>query len=166
MEITSDSGKIQILLRNIEAPFLIQVFEELKNDYQVPPESMETKVAGVWYSNEGHLRVNSSEEEEREWNQELFEYRSHNVEKIEEWLRVLRNNENESILWEVPWHELDALLVVMNDHRLSLAARHEVAEVEMEHDLEKVADLQKRRALFQIHILGMIISRILELMNE
>jgi hypothetical protein len=161
MEITSNSGKVRIVLKSAEAAFLAETLEQLKKEYEVPPDSVETKVAGVWYSNEGHLRADSTPEEEQDWNQELFNYRSKNAQKIEAWIQTLRHDKSESILWEIPLHEVDVLLVAMNDYRLCLAARHEVAETEMEHDLDNVANPEKRYALLQIHLLGLVIENIL-----
>jgi hypothetical protein len=165
VEITSNSGKVQIALKNAEVVFLAETLEQLKKEYEVPPDSLESKVAGVWYSNEGHLRADSTSEEEQEWNQELFNYRSKNAQKIEAWIQVLRQNSSESILWEIPLHEVDVLLVAMNDYRLCLAARYEVAETEMEHDLDKVTHPEKRYALLQIHLLGLVIENILGVVN-
>lgn len=164
MEISLHSGKIQIELLNAEAVFLAAILEQLKKDYQVPPDAIETKVAEVWYSNEGHLRVDASQEEERDWNQELFKYRGENAQKIEKWIELLREKKD-VIIWEIPVSQIDALLVVINDYRLALAARHEVAETEMEHDLAKIEDPEKRYALLQIHLLGLMIENILDVVR-
>ena len=60
--------------------------------------------------------------------------------------------------------ESTTLISVVNDHRLFLAAKHEIGQAEMEmHSLEALHELKPARqfALYEIHLLGWIMEEVL-----
>ena len=161
MKIASTARSIRMTLQSSEAPFIADVLVQLQKEYEVPPQELESKISEVWYSKKGHQGTGSSKEEIAEWNHSLFEFRGENARKIQDWIQLLRR-ESYPVVWDVPLQEVDSLLMILNDYRLSLAARYEVAESEMEHDLTQIEDARKRLALLQIHLLGIMMDEILQ----
>lgn len=163
MEIHSTQEQLQIFLNQDEVRFLADVLESLKQKYQIPPELMDSKTSSVWYSMKGCSQMEMSEEDREEWLLGLQQHRTEYQGKMDGWLKCLKSADPEAslVLLEIPFTEVEMLLSILNDHRLAMAAVHEVGQGEMEHDLEKVEDPIKRSALFQIHFLGWMMERII-----
>ncbi len=160
MEIKASKGKMRIVAEEPEAEFLAKVLKSLADKYAIPPSELDGKTGHVWYSSDGFKSANMSREEREEWNRSLHEFRGENRRKLEEWISAL-GAPSFPVTWILDFAEAETLLMVINDHRLGLAAKHDVAEHEMEHDLDRVKDPAKRGALFEIHVLSWMMERIL-----
>ncbi|MBI4024875.1 MAG: hypothetical protein HY360_07815 [Verrucomicrobia bacterium] len=160
MQIHSSQEQLHILLEKTEADFLARVFRTLDMEYRIPPAEMDSKIERVWYSDEGHQSAGSSVEDREEWRRMLHEFRGENTKKIKSWLSTLQQAKN-SIAWNFPLADAETLLAVVNDYRLALASKCDVAETEMEHDLDLIQDPVKRTALMEIHFLAWMMELIL-----
>ena len=164
MQIQRDGDHLRLVLAEEEAKFLAPILRAVAAEYAIPPPELDAKVQGVWYSSEGMDRVQMPADERREWEHALHEFRGENSRKIGAWLAILAQTAP-VITWSLEGEDVERLMIVLNDHRLSLAARHDVAEQEMEHDLDRIESPGKKQALFHIHILGAMIHRIIEEMG-
>jgi hypothetical protein len=149
-------------------PFETQVFERtvgsILRQYQVEPEHVDPRVAAVWYSTRGCRAAGMTEEEIQEWLHALHEFKSANLKLLSAWAGTLAASKRKSLKLELSLEESATLLSVLNDHRLWLAAQHQIGQAEMDlRSVEALDQLQPAQqfALYEIHLLAWIMEEIL-----
>jgi hypothetical protein len=164
MHATRRNDQIVLTFGSFETQTLERAFGSMLRHYRAAPEQLDPRIAGVWYSTRGCRTAGMSEEETREWRQALRGFKSANLKLIESWARQLLAGKGNSRQLRLTRQESDALLSVVNDHRLLLAAQHEIGQAEMDvHSLEALRELKpgQQFALCEIHLLAWIMEEIL-----
>lgn len=165
MKIETSKRGLKIILAQEEAEFLIGVLDALAKDYAVPPAEQDAAACDVWYSAEGCRSSGMTPAERAEWLGGLHEFRGENRRRLEAWAKKLRRGKF-PMRWQLGFANAEVLLMGINDYRLGLAGRHDVAQHEMEHDLVRVKDPVKRQALHEIHVLGWMMEMMIQGMGR
>jgi hypothetical protein len=147
----------------MEGRILACVFEAVAAHYRVPPDQLDPAVREVFYSGRG--RDGMSTEDTAEWIGQLREFKSAHLALIERWLPSLTAETAASRRLFLTEDEATSLLTILNDHRLTAAALHQIGEAELNlFHVHAVAQLSPARqsALLQINLLAELIHELLE----
>jgi hypothetical protein len=164
MRATRKHNQIVLTVGHFEAQVLEGCLRSILLHYQAAPEQLDPKIAEVWYSTRGCRSAKMSEAETREWRQGLREFKSANLKLIKSWMEQLEAGTGENRRLQLSLEEAAALVSVVNDHRLFLAAKFDIGQAEMDlHSLEALHELQPGRqfALYQIHLLAWLMEELL-----
>ena len=170
MQLTREPEGLRFSFNRIEASLLRRVLEELKTQYRIAPADLDPKIAAAWYSTQGCEGLGLSAEDTRLWQEHLHELKGPHAQRIEGWLQQLGTLPAQAgaVLLRLDLAEGDPFVTILNDHRLHLAARHDIGQPEMEvRTQEEMAKLPGRQqeALLEIHILAWLIEVTLEAMT-
>ena len=169
MNATRHKKRIVLTFGSVETQILQRAFHSILGHYQVAPEQLDPAIADAWYSTRGCRAVRMSEAETREWRQGLHEFKSARVTLIQSWTEQLAADtaaKPGQRQLQLTLEESATLISVLNDHRLFLAAKHEIGQAEMDlHSLATLHELKPARqfALYEIHLLGWIMEEVLRL---
>jgi hypothetical protein len=146
---------------------LRRVFNSIIRYYRMKPNDIDPRVADVWYSKRGCQSARMTDEQAREWIENLHGLKGANMTLLQRWARNLRPRPNQIAQLELTDEDSQTLVTVLNDHRLMCAARHSIGEEAM--DLRTLTELEKlgprrRVALLDIMFLGAIIETVLSLL--
>ena len=166
MQATMNRRRLALVFDALEGRILREILGKIVANYQLNPEQLDAKAASAWYSTRGCERAKMSAEETREWLQNLHQYKSGNVAQLLRWCRRLAPAKAEGqVRLSMTVEQASIFLTALNDHRLFLAAWHDIGQDEM--DATPAVFLTKLQvaqqvALSEIHFLGWIIQKILE----
>ena len=154
---------------SMECKVIERVLSAIVANYKVPPEEFDDKSAAVWYSTRGCRAARMSAEETAEWIRQLHSVRSGRLETLQKWLADVEARPAGPFLMAIPIDKTEALMTALNDHRLLVAAQHDVGEAEM--DMRSLSALtklppEKQSALYEIHFLAYVIEELLHLLEE
>jgi len=145
-----------------ESRVLQHLLRKIMVNYQTKPDQLDAKAAAVWYSTRSCEMAKMSAEDAREWVANLHRYKSGNVQHLIKWSRRLAtlNKEGQCRL-NVKLDDAPILLTALNDHRLLVAATHDIGQKEM--DMTTINGLKpaQQTAISEIDFLGAIIEKIL-----
>jgi len=148
-----------------ESRILQHILRQIMVNYQTKPEQLDRKAAAAWYSTRGCEQAKMSADDVREWVQHLHRYKSANVQHLIKWSRRLAVlNKAGYCQLNVKLDDAPVLLTALNDHRLLVAAMHDIGQSEMDlHSLPALNNLRsaQQTALSEIHFLASIIEEIL-----
>jgi hypothetical protein len=166
MHIARRKNLLVITLELLEIELLLRTFHVITQEYRIKPADQDAKLAEVWYSTRGCKSAGMSPEETRDWLELLHGYKSANLALLEDWIRQLTELPSGKPELRIRLEHAPNLLTICNDHRLLLAARHNIAESEM--DLRRRGELgqlpvAKQTAVYQIHLLGWVIEELLSI---
>ena len=173
MHLTREPDGLLFSFNPIEANLLRRVLEQLKASYGIDPGDLDPRIAAAWYSTRGCQSAGMSPEDTQHWLEHLHEFKSARVPKIQGWLRQLAQvhagapagaHAGASVL-RLDLADADPFITLLNGHRLQLAARHEIADREMEvrsHEAMALLPIHQQEALIEIHILAWLIEVTLE----
>jgi len=150
-----------------EADFMRRIFSSIIRQYQLKPEDVHPSVAQVWYSTRGCRSAQLSEEQTREWIENLHSLKTANFTALKQWRRRLAPHPERFAELTLTDENAYTLVTVLNDHRLMCAARHDIGEEEMNiRTLTQMEKLPPRRriALFDVIALGTIIETVLAIL--
>ena len=110
-----------------------------------------------------------SDAESADWIKQLQAVRSGRLETLQKWLADLRARTPGAFTLRVGFEKAETLMTAFNDHRLLLAAQHDIGEGEM--DLRTLSALtslpaEKQSALYEIHFLAYIIEELIHLLQD
>jgi len=148
-----------------ESRILQHILRQIMVNYQTKPEQLDSKAAAVWYSTRGCETSKMSAEDTREWVQNLHHYKSANVQHLIKWARRLATlNKAGHCQINLKLDDAPILLTALNDHRLLMAATHDIGQAEM--DMRSLTALNslkpaQQTAVSEIHFLAAIIEEIL-----
>ena len=153
-----------LTFNTLESRLLRHILKQIITNYQITPQDLNPKAASVWYSAKGCESARMSPEETQEWLEHLHQYKSAHVQNLTKWRRRLALPKEGHCRLNVKLEEVPVLLSALNDHRLFLAASHDLGQKEM--DARSVADFAnlqpaQQMAVSEIHVLGCIIEEIL-----
>ncbi|MEM1158027.1 MAG: hypothetical protein AAF649_09850 [Verrucomicrobiota bacterium] len=130
---------------------------EIYKNYQIAAEDLPEAVRKLWYSNSCELDA----EDQAIWLDHLSEFRGENSQLIERLCDDLNGIESWPVILTVSLPEADRLLTVMNDQRLYLAAIHNLGELEINEDWDRVFLSPEKHPLVNIHFLAWLIELII-----
>ena len=167
MKASREKDKIVLRLGASEAQYLRRIFASIIRQYLLKPDEVHPSVADVWYSKRGCVSAGLNEEQTREWIENLHSLKSANVAALRRWRRCIAPRGEFVETLALSDEDSQALLIVLNDHRLMCAARHNIGEQEM--DIRTIAQIEKlrprqRAALMDVMFLGAIIETLLALL--
>lgn len=167
MKASRENDQIVLRLAGSEVQFLRRIFASIIRQYSLKPEDVHPRVADVWYSKRGCVSAGLDEEQTREWIENLHHLKSANVAALRRWRRTLAPRGDAIATLALTDEDSQALLTVLNDHRLMSAARHDIGEKEMSiRSLTQIDKLRPRQrgALMDVMFLGAIIETLLALL--
>jgi hypothetical protein len=167
MKAGRENDQIILRLGPEEAQFMRRIFANIIRQYQLKPEEVHPRVAGVLYSTRGCRSAGLNEEQTREWIENLHSLKTANLVALRQWRRQLAGKSEE--VFELPLNDEHAqtLVTVLNDHRLMCAARYNIGEEEM--DIRTLTQMEnmgprQRAALLDVMLLGAVIETVLALL--
>jgi len=151
---------------SVEKQILLHTIAAILENYKRKPADIDPRTAAVWYSTRGCKSAGMSEEETREWVDTLYGFKSANALRLERWCAQIKEPEPGKFELAVKVDDAASLVTIINDHRLHLAAIHDIGQSDM--DMRDWADdeqlpSEKESALVQIELLGWLIEVILRL---
>lgn len=164
MRVARQNEQLTLTLNVFERRLLHHILTAILRNYRIKPEEIHPKVAAVWYSRRGCETARMSPEETSQWVESLYKDRRSRSERIGDWAAQLVAQTSGHSQLQIKTDEASDLMTVLNDHRLWLAARHDIGQTEMDlHSLEAMAKIKptQQTALYEIHFLACIIEGIL-----
>lgn len=166
MKAARQGNQLRLVFDSFEARMLRGILDALIANYQVPPDRLDAKAAEVWYSRRGCQTAGMSPEDTRDWLQQLYGYKSANLALLRDCRAQLARQRHSPFQLVVPLDQASALMTALNDHRLLLAARHDIGQEQMDMPLRqalKSLSPVQQTALVEIDFLAWIIQEILHL---
>lgn len=145
-----------------------RVLETIIRNYKQPPEALPSPVSQVWYSTAGCRSARMSAEQTGEWINELRAIRKSRLRLLQRCVREMQSEDKGSSELRMSPDEAAAFMMSLNDHRLFLAAQHEIGEAEMGRPFfASTASLTpaRRKALFEIGALAVVIEMLLSVVD-
>lgn len=164
MRVARNDDQLQITVSRFESRLLRRVFSALIENYRIKPDQMDGQAAQAWYSTRGCVTAKMSTDETREWLEHLHSVKSARRRLLEQLAGQLAGRRDQERQLCLKLEEGPELLTALNDHRLLLAAQHDLSQTEM--DLRLLEDFEKllpvrRTALWEIHLLAQLIEELL-----
>jgi hypothetical protein len=169
MRLKRNNDRLLLTLNLFECRLLLRVFEELRVHYRLSPDEIDPKARAAWYSTRGCATAKMSSEETKEWLDHLQVLKGANLQRLEDWARQLSESKPTQPQLHLNLDDASAFLVVINDHRLLAAARHDIGQTEMDlHSPSQLLELPaaKQEALVEIHFLAWLIEETLRALQE
>jgi len=169
MRVTKEGDVLSLSLNLFEGRILRQALLAIRQNYRVPPGEADSKMRGVWYAEEGCRRAGMSAEETEEWQRHLHGFRSDNLKLLERWCEEMARRRGGRYQVSLSAEEASSFLTVVNDHRLLLAARHDIGQREMDcHSLREISRLPpaQQAALYEIHVLAYLMEELIRWLSE
>lgn len=166
MKASREGDTIRLALAPGEDVVMRHVLGALASAYRVPPEDVDPRVAGVWYSDLGCRAAGMSEDDAREWVRQIHGFKSENLALIEGWLGQLDGRRRRGATLELAAEQAEVFVGALNDHRLRIAAEQEIGQEEMDlRDMDATESLgtERQAALMQIHFLAWVMDMVLRL---
>lgn len=164
MNVAIQGRELTFTFNLVEGRILLGVLRAIIKNYSLAPEDLDPRSREAWYSARGCQSAGLSAEETREWQRALHEFKRARGRQIQDWYAQLTRAAQGTSRLVVLLDDAPALLSTLNDHRLLMAARHDIGQAEMDaHHLDAAAKLEhpKQPALLEIHFLAWIVEEIL-----
>ncbi|HKQ40793.1 MAG TPA: hypothetical protein VJ063_22185 [Verrucomicrobiae bacterium] len=160
------NDKLVLQFGAVEKELLLQTVDAILENYKLKPGELDPRTAAVWYSTRGCKSAGMSEDEAREWVESLYGFKSANAQLLQQCCAQIKETEPGEFELAVKVADAGNLVTVLNDHRLHLAAVHDIGQSDM--DMRGWADdeqlpSEKDSALVQIELLGWLIEVVLRL---
>jgi len=167
MKAARQNDRIMLRFAPGEAQLLRRIFNSIIRHYAVKPGDLDPRIAEAWYSRRGCASARMTDEQTREWIENLHSLKGAHLTLLRRWAAKLRPRPNHTPQLELTDEDSQTLVTVFNDHRLMCAARYAIGEAEMNlrtlTELENVAP-RRRVALVDIMFLAAIIETVLALL--
>ena len=166
MRLQRENDTLHFLFNTLESRLLARAFEQLTERYKLKPEDMDPKAASAWYSTRGCVTANLSDQETRDWLDQIHALKSAKLEQLEKWVQQLKSSPSSL---RVQVNEASIFITAVNDHRLAAAALHDIGQSEM--DIQSPLQLAKlpasqQEALLEIHLLAWIMEETLRSLQD
>lgn len=164
MRVTRQNDRLTLTFNFLESRVLQRVLQTIHRNYSIKPGQIHPKVAAVWYSTRGCEKAGMSAEETSQWIEHLHQDKGSRAALLEDWSSQLAVPESKQARIRVSLGHASDLMMALNDHRLWLAARHDIGQAEMDvRSIEGLASLKptQQAALQEIHFLAWTIEEIL-----
>jgi len=153
-----------LLFDHFEADLLSHSIKRLIQNYKLRPERLPARVAKAWYSTRGCESAAMSEDETKEWLRGLNEIKKSNLRFLNRCVKNLSSKKAATPTLRLRIDLAAKLMIALNDHRLLLAAQHNVGEAEMSLSafvLTKQLTSRQMAAIAQIDFLAWVVEEIL-----
>lgn len=166
MRLQRENDILHFWLSTLESRVLAQVFQRLIERYRLKPGDVDTKTASAWYSTRGCVSAQLSEQETRDWLDQIQALKSASLEKLETWAGQLESSPS---CLRVHVNDASAFITAVNDHRLAEAALNDIGQAEM--DVQSPLQLvrlpsRQQAALLEIHLLAWIMEETLRALQD
>ncbi len=166
MRLKREKDLLHFWFNALESRLLVRSLEQLAARYALKPAEIDPRIAAAWYSNRGCISAKLSEQETRDWLDQLHALKSANLQRLENWIGQLKPSPPHLRL---RMDDASAFITAVNDHRLAMAAAHDIGQEQM--DIQSPLQLIKlptsqQEALLEIHLLAWIIEESLRAMQE
>jgi len=148
----------------LESALLRHLFQQIIANYQTKPEQLDPKAASAWYSTTGCQKAGMSKEETRDWLETLYGYKSASLAHLKDWSSALESPKEGHCQIQLKLEDASILLTALNDHRLLLAATHNIGQKEMDAcslPTFNTLEASQQIALSEISFLAGLIERVL-----
>src|SRR3954469_2371964 len=169
MVVRREPGAVAFSFSLLERKVLERALTTLLENYQVNPAEIDERAAAVWYSSAGCRSAGMSTEETADWMKQLYALRFGRIAILRECLEQLGAGPEAASGMRVRAEQADALMTALNDHRLLLAAHHDIGEAEMSvRSWAALARLPARQqtTLFEIEFFAYLIDELLRLLSD
>ncbi|HTD85600.1 MAG TPA: hypothetical protein VK850_03405 [Candidatus Binatia bacterium] len=160
-------GQLVLQFGTLEKEILLQTVDTILQNYKLKPADLDPRTAAVWYSTRGCKNADMSEDDTREWVETLYGFKGANARLLERCCAQIKEIEPDKFELAIKLADAAGLVTVINDHRLHLAAIHDIGQSDMDNrgwvDEEEQLPSEKESALVQIELLGWLIEVILRL---
>lgn len=173
MQVARRNEELVLQFGAMEKELLLSAVRAILKNYRLKPGEIDPKTAGIWYSTRGCQAAGMSDEETREWLENLYSFKGANARLLEEWSGQIKEIEPSKFEVAIKLEQAATLLTIINDHRLHLAAKYDIGQTEMDEagqgvlaePLEEAAplDAEKQFAIVQIDMLAWLMEVILRL---
>ncbi|HXG48487.1 MAG TPA: DUF2017 family protein [Methylomirabilota bacterium] len=169
MQARREKDRIVMTTNAQEARVLREVLQTIADYYGRKPQELDARARAAWYSTRGCEAAGLSPDETSEWLEQLHGFRSARRERLAGWSRQLAEGAGRSATLHLSLEDAPAFVTALNDHRLLLAAQHDIGEAEM--DARSIFAMLKlppaqQRALFEVHLLAWFIEVVLRALEE
>lgn len=160
-------GRLTLTIQAGERRQFRRVLETIIRNYQKPPEALPAPVSQVWYSTAGCRSARMSPEQTGEWIDELHGIRKSRLRLLARFARELKSASRKDSELRMSVDQAATFMTSLNDHRLFLAARHNIGEAEMTWPFFASASLTpaRRKALLEINVLALTIEILLSVID-
>jgi hypothetical protein len=170
MRLKRENEAIEFTLNRAESLVLAQALHDLIANYRVKPHELDGATASAWYSRRGCTAAGMTEEETKEWLDNLYAVKQGaGLRRLEGWAGQLRDVKGERPTLRVSMDDAPAFVTAINDYRLAAAARHEIGQAEMgAHSIWELARLSpgRQKAVLEIHFLAWLIEETLRVIEN
>jgi hypothetical protein len=169
VRLSRENESLIFTLNRTESFFLASALRDLIEKYRLKPNELDAATAAAWYSPRGCVAAGMSEEETKEWLENLHALkRGTRLQELEEWAAQLAKAETERPTLRIAIGHATGFITAINDHRLAVAARHEIGQSEMDArspwQLAKLAPVRVK-AVLEIHFLAWMIEETLRVLE-
>jgi len=170
VRLTRDKKRLIFSLNLIEGTLLRQVFEQLRAQYRLKPDDVDPKTAAAWYSTRGCQKcrdVNRGHPPLDRASPRVQSRPPGEARGVDPAAR--RSRQPGALRLTIPLEDADAFMTALNDHRLRLAACHEIGQKEMDADSPQTLarlPIHQQEALLEIHVLAWLIEETLHSLPE
>jgi hypothetical protein len=164
MHAVKRKGRLTLTVQAGERRLLRRVLEAIIRNYKTPPEALPSPVSQVWYSTAGCRSARMSDEQTGEWIESLRAIRQSRLRLLQRFARQLKSTGKGNSELRMNTDSAAAFMTALNDHRLFLAARHNLGEAEINWfylDSAESLTPARRKALFEIGALAFAIGVLL-----
>jgi hypothetical protein len=153
-----DSGQWRLRFTEPEAGFLVNVLAQLGKHYQEDVARMPPVLRAYWQGTitRGGIAAQDDLKESQEVLSEArAELRAERLMLVENWLREFELTE-ERDPWkvEISSAERDEFVAMLNDRRMLVALELGITEEDMETDLGRISNQERRMGILEIDMLG------------
>jgi len=152
----------------LHSQILLASLRTVSRNYQIQPDDLDAETAAVWYSSRGCETARMTPEETADWRSNLHSIKRANLELIQRWIRTLSRKKEGVCRFRIRLDEAPSFLTVLNDHRLLLAARHQIGQEEMDHRLvDQFNHLTsaQQTALLEMELMGLVMEEVLQVLT-
>lgn len=157
-----DSSQWRIEFNPSEALLVFHSFQQMAEQYRLSVEDLPPALQDYW---RGRISESGNPEELSEARHQLEEeriaWRGERLPLVERWIADYRRS-GIAREWTLVLSrdEVENVMIIWNDRRLTLATEHELTETLM--DLDEVADESLRHVLLEVELLGNLQGLLLE----
>ncbi len=163
------ADQIVFAFSTLERKVLERTIAALLQNYKIRPDEADQKVAAVWYSARGCQRARMSADETADWLKQLHNVRTGRIEVLKICLKQFAAQTQPPWALGIAVSQAEGLMTALNDHRLLLAARHDIGEAEMSvrsfSSLSKLPPAQQT-TLCEIEFLAYMVEELIQLLQK
>ena len=164
MHVGKHNDRVRLTLNPLECQLLVPVLRSLLEHYRIKPGDMDAGSASAWYSTRGCESGRMTEEETRDWMETLHQQRLTLVPRLKGWIKQLTTDKEEKAHLEFTQEDAEKFLGILNDHRLWMAAKQDIGQLEMDlrsFDALNALPTERQYAIYEIEFLGWMIEHLL-----